>query len=1236
MTRHTSRKNIFPLGTFLLLFIGCCMTSCQQGQDQESAADRLAFKAPVTKPLQFTEAQDIEWEEVPADSTPSPQTYTLNVEKLPTRPFIRNDFKPMKAPMKEYALNFEALPENTLKFDTIPIAQAGLKTAVLRRPKVTKMEVPRLVQGVDNGILQFSQAEGLPSNEIKKILNNGDGTYWIATYDGGLCLYNGENIYTYDFKQIFGLSKDRQGRLLLGTGNGVVVLDFEKKIETSFGQGNLVVEIYCDPGNTLWMTSWRDGLYTMNGEMTVLKKVANEGFNGPIRILEDAEQNMWVSHIGNPSHLTVIAPDQKSFKNIVDTDDFTIGSVPKIFKDRKGTIWATALQQEPKILGFNLKTNTVQTLDKDNGYTSFGRLIEEDERGRLWIFHQDSAYILSPDKKQFKTLATMGSVAGNGRMGDIAKDGKGVFWLGTQNRGVELIDPNGPLQESLDITNGLTSDAVWSIEETHRGDIWLGTNGIDLYDPEKGSIKTISPQMLKHGRPNTIYKINEFEQDRIFISDEKGFSIFDRDRDRITYYGLNPSFRGTVRDFLIDEKKNFWLATNTEGILVYDKEKGAVKKLKVAGSVLPGTQSNKLVEDGNGNYWSITGQGLVFINPSKNTIQQIGISEGLVNKDIATIMLRNKTELWAATTGGLSVIDLAARTITNFGKEEGLDPTVIYELTQRNGIVYMGSENGLIRVQVPANKEDPWFFYNFGSAQGFDANDYSANASKLLKNGTLWLPAGPATQINILAPETGVDTTLQEIRVTGISILDQDRSFESFANYETLLKEKDTLWDTDGKNYFLKGALPPDTSYVFEHKIQWDSLPFPFTLPLGLKFPYDQNYLRFQYANLSILNRDKIAFRYKLEGHESYWNYPGNKSESKNYFNLPPGQYTFKVETREITGNWGSPAQYTFNILPPWWQTWWAYLLYAIVAIGSIWGIVQYRSRQLKRKNRLLEEKVALRTKELRKTITSLKSTQAQLIQSEKMASLGELTAGIAHEIQNPLNFVNNFSEVNTELIDEMQEELKAGNTKEAITLSNDIRENQKKINHHGRRADAIVKGMLQHSRNSNSEKEATDINALADEYLRLAYHGLRAKDKSFNAKLETDFDSSIKKINIVAQDMGRVILNLITNAFYVVKQKKEQQKEPYEPTVSVRTKKNKDTISISVKDNGNGIPQAIKEKIFQPFFTTKPSGEGTGLGLSLSYDIVKSHGGQLKVETKVGEGTEFTIILPMVQTNKS
>ena len=282
----------------------------------------------------------------------------------------------------------------------------------------------------------------------------------------------------------------------------------------------------------------------------------------------------------------------------------------------------------------------------------------------------------------------------------------------------------------------------------------------------------------------------------------------------------------------------------------------------------------------------------------------------------------------------------------------------------------------------------------------------------------------------------------------------------------------------------------------------------------------------------------------------------------------------------------------------------------------------------------------------LEESHTTLKATQAQLIQSEKMASLGELTAGIAHEIQNPLNFVNNFSEVNTELIDEMKTEIDSQNLLEAKNLADAIKENQEKITFHGKRADAIVKGMLQHSRSSSGVKEPTDINALADEYLRLAYHGLRAKDKSFNATMKTDYDESIGKINIVPQDIGRVILNLITNAFYAVSTPHPPDSSApwppeggknYDPTVSISTKillpplggAGAKQVEISISDNGPGIPKAVLDKIFQPFFTTKPTGQGTGLGLSLSYDIVKAHGGELTVETKEGEGSIFTILLP-------
>lgn len=289
---------------------------------------------------------------------------------------------------------------------------------------------------------------------------------------------------------------------------------------------------------------------------------------------------------------------------------------------------------------------------------------------------------------------------------------------------------------------------------------------------------------------------------------------------------------------------------------------------------------------------------------------------------------------------------------------------------------------------------------------------------------------------------------------------------------------------------------------------------------------------------------------------------------------------------------------------------------------------------ELEQKRKAIEET----NEALNKSLEELKSTQAQLIQSEKMASLGELTAGIAHEIQNPLNFVNNFSEVSTELVEEMNEEIDQGNLEDAKEIADDLKQNLEKINHHGKRAGEIVKGMLQHSRTSSGKKSASDINALADEYLRLAYHGLRAKDKTFNSKMESHFDSDLPKLEVIPQDIGRVILNLITNAFYAVNERKKQEPEGYEPMVKVSTSKKGAKIEIKVEDNGNGIPKNIVDKVFQPFFTTKPTGQGTGLGLSMSYDIItKGHNGTLSVISHENEGlpdgqsgSEFIIGLPI------
>ncbi|RQW80544.1 MAG: histidine kinase, partial [Geobacter sp.] len=307
--------------------------------------------------------------------------------------------------------------------------------------------------------------------------------------------------------------------------------------------------------------------------------------------------------------------------------------------------------------------------------------------------------------------------------------------------------------------------------------------------------------------------------------------------------------------------------------------------------------------------------------------------------------------------------------------------------------------------------------------------------------------------------------------------------------------------------------------------------------------------------------------------------------------------------------------------------------LAALLSLGVIAWIINRNRKRLNHAYQNLQQKnivIEAQKAEAEETLSKLKAAQSQLIQSEKMASLGELTAGIAHEIQNPLNFVNNFSDLNKELIDDMRKALHTGDAAEAISIAADIHANQDKISSHGKRADSIVKGMLQHSRTSSGHKEPIDINALADEYLRLSYHGLRAKDKSFNVTLDTDFDKTISKVEIIPQDIGRVLLNLYNNAFYAVMEKKKQSGQAYEPVVSVKTKIRDGKLILSVSDNGMGIPDKIKEKIFQPFFTTKPSGQGTGLGLSLSYDIIKAHGGELEVNTVEGGGATFVISLPV------
>jgi len=595
------------------------------------------------------------------------------------------------------------------------------------------------------------------------------------------------------------------------------------------------------------------------------------------------------------------------------------------------------------------------------------------------------------------------------------------------------------------------------------------------------------------------------------------------------------------------------------------------------------------MEDNNGNIWIITDKGAIRFDGK--SFMLFTKNEGLLSNDILGILEDRNGNIWFGTTFGMSMLPKSDITKINDSSQGGVFPD--------------------------------FQFKNYSYADGFKGVGVWWRCVFEDDKGTIWV--GADDRLTSFNPQTDFlsrDSLAPDIQITSLQL------FKNNIPWTSLEKEKNK-------------SFPLGNNIEIEN-MGFDSTSAWYGLPQNLSLAYNNNSITFSYIGITQNSPAKVRYQYRLQGNEKNWSALTGSTEVS-YDNLLQGSYIFQVKAMSGTGVWSPIIEYPFIIRPPWWKTWWAYLIYIILLGLLAWRIHRYQKiRTISKEREKAYQREKEQAKEIEKAYTDLKSTQQQLIQSEKMASLGELTAGIAHEIQNPLNFVNNFSEVSNELIDEMNEELTRGDIDEAKAISIDLKSNLEKINHHGKRAEAIVKGMLQHSRSSSGVKEPTDINVLADEYLRLAYHGLRAKDKSlsdgqlgFNSDFETHFDPNLPKINIVPQDIGRVILNLITNAFYAVNERSKTEEIGYKPKVSVITQLEKNNILVSIQDNGLGIPEHIKDKIFQPFFTTKPTGKGTGLGLSLSYDIVKAHGGKLDVEsnTKLNNSeycTTFILTLPL------
>ncbi|HTL07775.1 MAG TPA: two-component regulator propeller domain-containing protein, partial [Chitinophagaceae bacterium] len=942
------------------------------------------------------------------------------------------------------------------------------------------------------------------------------------------------------------------------------------------------------------------------------------GLRGANDATEDREGNIWIS---TPTDGAAIVNWHKgSIRKLKRVSGLMHDSLRAVTTDKKGTVWIGTLGGG--IDAVDARAGTITHYDRPQGLTDgFTAFLVSDAKGCIWLAKYTGLEILDPVAGRIRRINDKNGF-NSPLITSLSEDNNGRMWVATI-AGLHVIDQHAATVSPLGSTN------VISMMEDTVGNLWVATqHGILLIDEQR---KTMRKLDRTHGLANDFVQSFSRAGRNMYVNSNGGLDIIDPISNTLQHYGRTEGLvSDTVYVVFRDAQGNTWLTGPSNGVDVLDAAQKNILHTDTAGG-LSYNNIQDLKQDKDGLLWAapVTG-GINVIDFASRKVKYLNNQPGLRDTSNKTMLVDNAGRIWIGTGQGVYMIDKERKQITPITTAEGLSDNWVTSLLPYKNSVIVGTYKKvtIVTPPIPGSGDSNWHIAIVDKSEGLVRGATTAWATDAItrKGAYLWGDNGLVV-INEIKPAVDSSATF----ITGISVMTQQQQFIN----KRVLNDKDTLWS--GANFFVKGKAPQEESIANRTVNGWDSVTGPYNLPVNLQLPYHQNYLQFQFTQAHLSRQDPALYTYMLEGIDKGWSKPTTNTYTENYLNLSPGDYTFKVASKNSNGNWQRPASVSFKILPPWWQTWWAYTLFALLAIGALRMYIVYRSRKLQRENKLLEEKVQVRTKQLQQSLEDLKQTQTQLVQSEKMASLGELTAGIAHEIQNPLNFINNFADVNRELLAEMSEEIGNGNLSMVKEIAADIIKNEEKINHHGKRADAIVKSMLQHSRsNNNAVREPVNLNKLADEYLRLAYHGLRAKDKSFNASLYTEYDEELSTgVYLIPQDMGRVILNLITNAFYAVTEKKKNSADhvagdKYEPSVWVITKKTGQKASLTVKDNGSGIPDKVVDKIFQPFFTTKPTGQGTGLGLSMAYDIVKAHGGELKGATVPGEGTSFTIELPM------
>lgn len=1071
---------------------------------------------------------------------------------------------------------------------------------------------------------RYSVSDGLSSNTIYAIAQDKFGFMWFGTEDGlnrfdGYTFkhfeYNPTDSSTIPNNVVRALLVDAENRIWIGTDEGLCVYDqvkstFKRLINTDtlseHNLNNQHITAFAEYGDYICIGTNGGGVNIYNKRTGKVEKLYRNPRVPATRYITalavDQDGNLWIGSSGRGlvAYNLRTGEGRLYVSSSTDPNSLSENYIGAIYVSKNNTLWVGTLNS-----GLN---RFDATSGKFFGYSNIP--------GNEASLSQNSVF-------------------------SITEDNYGTLWVGTLGGGLNALNVNTGrftrYQNNPNNPSSLSNNTVWSVMIERSGTLWIGTTyGLNTYDRSQIKFRTTS---IQEGGNNNVYAIASDKENGLWAGVLGSGLVYLNTYGRVvktfrTGDGL-PSDNVTC---LLVSTSGSVLAGTTEGLSILNEGKAGMQRI-----VLPvNTQTvfiTALFEDSRKNIWIGTKGSGAFLMKLGGDISTVN---GLNNNWITCFEETSNGDVWIGTRGsGINVVSASGKVsfIQSTKDRESLSSNFInYLKRDRNGNMYVGTYGGGLNLIDLSN---PTAVRGFNENDGLPDNIILAIA--IDSNNDIWFSTGNGiSNLKKQAGEKFVFRNFNELdglqyKYNNAAVAIQGNNILVFGgvNGLSIFNPDEIIYNTN------KPAVVITSFKLFDKEYKLDSL---ISLKKYIELNYDQNFLSFEFSGLNYVFPDKNTYAYILEGSDKDWVNAGNRRYVA-YTNLDHGTYRFRVKAANNDGIWNEEGAYiTIVINPPFWRTWWFYTLAFIFIVLSILGIFQLRTRNLRRANALLERRVEERTRqlmeekekvekkslELEKALNDLKQTQQQLIQSEKMASLGQLTAGIAHEIKNPLNFVNNFSKLSQELIDEF---LESNSEEEKQDIMRMLKQNVAKIHEHGARANNIVSSMMMHARQSTNDKQSTDINKLLDDTATLAFQGMRSTQIDFSCTIKRNLSKDLPKTSIIQQDISRVILNLLNNAFYAVNERNKKQKSGYEPTVTITSAIVGNKIRITVRDNGTGIPDDIKEKIFQPFFTTKPTGQGTGLGLSLSYEIIKAHGGEMQVESKAGEFTEFIITLPIVNS---